>query len=176
MTQCRDTAANLNAYLDGELDAARADSIRQPLQLCAACRRRHEAALDLAARLREMPPAPLAAGLAARIGQLARQQAGQRAPARTAPGFSAARRWWRQVSPAVRLAAAALLLCACLAGSLSGLLLHDHLAALSAPRTESPTASPESLDSHLATYQNSFAVLPHGSPARDYLALLEGQE
>jgi anti-sigma factor RsiW len=57
--ECRDFTLQLDDWLDGQLDAFRERAIREHLNRCADCRRRHEHALAVQAALRELPaPAP----------------------------------------------------------------------------------------------------------------------
>jgi len=53
--ECRDFTLQLDDWLDGRLDTFRERSIRQHLNACADCRRRHQHALAVQAAVRELP-------------------------------------------------------------------------------------------------------------------------
>jgi len=53
--ECRDFTLQLDDWLDGRLDTFRERSIRQHLNVCADCRRRHQHALAVQAAVRELP-------------------------------------------------------------------------------------------------------------------------
>lgn len=52
---CRDSAASLDDYLDGQLDAARYQALEEHLRRCPRCRLQHERAAALRAALRALP-------------------------------------------------------------------------------------------------------------------------
>ncbi len=52
---CRDSAASLDDYLDGQLDAARNQALEEHLQQCPRCRLQHDRAAALRAALRALP-------------------------------------------------------------------------------------------------------------------------
>jgi hypothetical protein len=64
---CHDVGLHLDDFLDGRLDAARQQALREHLRLCVACRRRHDHAAALLAAVRTLPAPPAPAGLADRL-------------------------------------------------------------------------------------------------------------
>jgi anti-sigma factor RsiW len=90
---CRTVAAQLTAYLDGELDGDRASAVRGHLRLCAACRAVAEDHAAIRDRLGDLarpePPAALWPGVLAQLGDaeiaLARRSPWARLVARVRP-------------------------------------------------------------------------------------------
>jgi anti-sigma factor RsiW len=155
---CRHAQNLLSAHLDRELRPASEASLRIHLEGCPACRERL-ALLRRAGRLLD-EPAPLPpAGLAGRIIRAAAAESSP-PPARRPFAFPA----W---APRLAWATAALL---CI---LAGAFLGDQLApspAAVAPATIRQISGNEPL---APIYNESFRLLPSGSPSAEYLALIE---
>lgn len=59
---CQETQALLSEYLDGALDAARAEDLRRHLKSCEACRKEQRALEQVVTELRSLEPVPAPAG------------------------------------------------------------------------------------------------------------------
>jgi anti-sigma factor RsiW len=107
--QCIQVKAKISAYMDGELDAARARSVADHLEACDACRKEFEAFAAVDGYVHALPQAELPADFAATVASRARL----RRPAETSRSFDVFGRLLRffeaffnllglEVSPATR--------------------------------------------------------------------------
>lgn len=157
---CRTAQSRLNRYLDGELAVRERAHVEEHLANCPACRselERLRGTADIMAALPQPPEIP--GGFADRTVARARKRRAADHPVRT---------FWPSVSPALRFAAAAMVIIGvCLGALMSRDLWRDQSAAPDVADTKL-----EALDG-LDYLTND---IPEGSLADAYLMLAEGGE
>jgi len=155
---CRRVEKRIGAYLDGELPPSKAAKVGAHLASCEACRHKHDSLRRMQALLAGLQAPAVPEDFVLRVLAEARRDLRPTSLARE-PAFA--------VSPWPSLANAAALAAAVLLGLYLGL---ASATAGSNMEATPPADSAESLSASL--YAESFDLLPEGSPAAQYLALL----
>ena len=156
--RCGRIEKRLGAYLDGALPQSRAAEVEGHLARCEACRRRLEALQGLQALLGGFTTPPVPEGFALRVVAQARRDS-RRSSLANEP--CPTMRLWLPVARATALAAAALL------GLYVGL-----TSATARQQTDSALSANPGEKVSESLYAESFDLLPEGSPAAQYLVLL----
>jgi len=155
---CRRVDKRLGAYLDRELPPSKAAKVGAHLASCEACRHKYDSLRRLQALLAGLPDPAVPEDFVLRVLAQARRDLRPTSLAKK-PAF--AMRPWPSLAHAAALAAAVFL----------GLYLGIASATAGSKMEATPTAnSGKNLSESL--YAESFDLLPEGSPAAQYLALL----
>lgn len=158
--RCIIVLKRLNRYHDAELEPAAQAEIAAHLANCAACR----AALE---RLEGVPeawtatsPPPVPAGFAGRVMRQARERNQAQARARGQRAAWSLPAWWREQSPVMRTAAAAVVVTGLWVGGLLG---------MSSPSDQ--VRRPDGPENAMAANMALLSGAPHGSLEQCYVVL-----